>query len=79
VSKAQLGRALLYLQGIFAEAERRGWNIEPSSWSPPGVAIVVCGQSYAVSLNKLHGRLSMSKGASAASTRCRGTRARSHP
>lgn len=59
VSKKGLRRALLVLQAVFAEAERRGWSVEPDSWSPPGVAIEVRGHSYAVSVHELHERVPM--------------------
>jgi hypothetical protein len=59
VSKRGLRRALLVLQAVFVEAERRGWSVGPDSWSPPGVAMVVRGHKYAVSVHELHDRVPM--------------------
>src|SRR4051812_5426399 len=49
VSRAQLRRALLLLQALFAEAERRGYDvvaIDRSYGDPAGVAISVRGYAY---------------------------------
>lgn len=57
VSKQAFRRALLYLQAIFTEAERRGWNVELSrGYESTGVAIAVGGHSYPVSMHELHER-----------------------
>jgi hypothetical protein len=57
VSKDTLRRALLYLQAIFSEAERRGWAIEPSEgYESTGVSIVVRGHAYPLSMHELHER-----------------------
>jgi hypothetical protein len=43
VSPEQLPRALRVLQGIFVEAERRGWEVQAAkkNYDPAGVAILI--------------------------------------
>jgi hypothetical protein len=59
VSRAALRRSLLLLEGIFREAEKRGWEAKPvkGSFEPAGVAIVAGGHSYNISIHELHDRV----------------------
>src|SRR5262249_52982848 len=57
VSKPALRRALLYLQAIFIDAERRGWEVAPSRGYEMGVAIEIGGHSYPVAMHELHDRV----------------------
>jgi len=58
VTKRALRRALLYLQAIFAESERRGYQIASSQgYESTGVAIVVVGHAYTIELCELHDRV----------------------
>jgi hypothetical protein len=60
VSKRALRRAPLFLQAIYLEAERRGWEVAASTgYSSDGVAIVVRGHKYEVSIYELHDRVAM--------------------
>jgi endonuclease YncB( thermonuclease family) len=62
VSKAALRRALLYLQAIFTEAERRGWEVAPSRGYEKGVAIVIRGHPYPIAMHELHDRAPIALG-----------------
>jgi hypothetical protein len=57
VSKAELRRALLVLQGLFNEAERRGYEVRATEddryREKAGVAIVAAGHAYTVSMMEL--------------------------
>ena len=58
VSKQALRKALLYLQAIFAEAERRGWQVVSSrGYESTGVSVKVRGHAYAVGFQELHDRV----------------------
>src|SRR6188472_2866072 len=58
VSKRALHRALLYLQAIFAEAERRGWKVVSSrGYESTGVSVEVRGHAYAIGFQELHDRV----------------------
>lgn len=60
VSKSALRRALLYLQAILVEAERRGWHIAPSrGYESTGIAIVVRSHAYPISIREMHDRVPM--------------------
>jgi hypothetical protein len=63
VSRDQLRRSLLFLQAIFTEAERRGWEIkaDATSYGPDGIAIVANGHSYGLSMHELHERVPMTE------------------
>jgi hypothetical protein len=55
VSKSALKRALLLLQAIYIEAERRGYGVAPhSGYDVAGVALVIRGHHYPVSIHELH-------------------------
>lgn len=62
VSRGQLERALRALQAVFVEAERRGWEVRAAKkgYEPAGVAIVIRGHAYAISMSELHEREPMS-------------------
>lgn len=60
VSRQQLNRALRILQAIIAEAERRGYAINPIEKSynhAAGVAVSVRGQNYALSVYELRDKV----------------------
>jgi hypothetical protein len=57
VSKSQLRRALLVLQGLLVDAERRGYQVrsveEDRYRDKPGVAVVAAGHDYLISIMEL--------------------------
>lgn len=57
MSRPRLHQALLGLQGVFREAERRGWNVVPVDHkrytSSSGVAINVGGHCYPIEVIEL--------------------------
>lgn len=60
VSRDQLRRALLILQAIFAEAERRGWEIKPDDGGygeKAGIGIRLRGHTYTVSITEMTDRI----------------------
>lgn len=60
VSRDQLRRALLILQAIVAEAERRGWEIKPDEGGygdKAGVGIRLRGHTYTVSITEMTDRI----------------------
>ena len=62
VSRPQFHRALLLLQGLFVEAERRGFEVKVAndSWNRGGcVAIVIRGHAYPVSISEMTDRIPM--------------------
>jgi hypothetical protein len=62
VSRDQLRRALIILQAIFAEADRRGWGVEPSEGGygdKAGVGIRVRGHTYTVSITETTDRIQL--------------------
>ena len=64
VSKAQFQRALLILQALFVEAERRGLevNVSKDPWvRRGGVAIVIRGHSYPVAISEMTDRVPMTE------------------
>lgn len=63
VSRDQLRRALLILQAIVAEAERRGWEIKPDDGGygdKAGVGIRLRGHTYTVSITEMTDRIPLS-------------------
>jgi hypothetical protein len=64
VSRRQLPRALRILQGLFAEAERRGWRVEPverSYGDATGVAVAIERQSYRVLVSEQTDRVPLTE------------------
>ena len=64
VSREQLRRALLIGQALVAEAERRGYEIQPIEKSynhRAGIALVVRGHAYAFEIVEMTDRLSMTE------------------
>jgi hypothetical protein len=57
-------RLVILLQALYAEAERRGYQVESSRGSyslPAGVAIVVEGQSYPVQIVEMTDRVALTE------------------
>jgi hypothetical protein len=64
VSRDQLRRALLILHAIFAEAERRGWEIKPDEGGygdKAGVGIRLRGHTYTVSITEMTDRIPLTE------------------
>ncbi len=64
VSKAHFRRALLILQAVFAEAERRGLEVKVTKdpWAKrQAVAIVIRGHSYPVAISEMTDRVPMTE------------------
>jgi len=62
VSRPQFHRALLILQALFAEAERRGFDVKVAkdSWNKAGfVAIIIRGHAYPVGISEMTDRVPM--------------------
>jgi hypothetical protein len=60
VSRDQLRRALLILQAILAEAERRGWEVKANEGGygdKAGVGIALAGHTYTVSVTEMTDRI----------------------
>jgi hypothetical protein len=64
VSRDQLRRALLILQAILAEAERRGWQVKPTEGGygdKAGVGIKLRGHTYAVWIMEMTDRIPLTE------------------
>src|SRR5207249_4455510 len=64
VSRDQLRRALLILQAILAQAERRGWQVEPTEGGDgekAGVGVKLRGHTYAVSITEMTDRIPLTE------------------